>query len=78
VFIIWLAICFLQPQTNRTAIAFMNGLAIYVSLSLLISYSMFSIKTAAPLWFLYGYIRTLSYAPMVQADPVPYRSSPRG
>jgi putative polymerase len=79
VFVIWLAICFLQPQTNRTAIAFMNGLAIYVSLSLLISYSMFSIKTAAPLWFLYGYIRTLSYAQMVQEDPnpVPYRSSIR-
>ncbi|MGE0652010.1 MAG: hypothetical protein AB7P12_09695 [Alphaproteobacteria bacterium] len=75
VFVIWLAICFLQPQTNRTAIAFMNGLAIYISLSLLISYSMFSIKTAAPLWFLYGYIRTLSYAPLVQKDPVPYRSA---
>jgi putative polymerase len=69
VFIIWLAICFLQPQTNRTAIVYMNALCIYISLSLLISFSMFSIKTAAPLWFLYGYVRALSASSAQEEEP---------
>lgn len=78
-FVIWLAICFLQPQTNRTAIVFMNGLCIYISLSLLISFSMFSIKTAAPLWFLYGYVRALSAAAAQEEEPflLPPRAGPR-
>ena len=69
VFIIWLAICFLQPQTNRTAHVYMNGLSIYISLSLLISFSMFSIKTAAPLWFLYGYVRAMSASSAQEEEP---------
>jgi len=78
-FVIWLAICFLQPQTNRTAVVFMNGMAIYVSLSLLISFSMFSIKTAAPLWFLYGYVRTLSASAAQEEAPflLPPRAGPQ-
>lgn len=56
----WTAICLLQPNTNRSAIVLMHALAAYIALSLLISYSMFSVKTAAALWFLYGYVRVRS------------------
>ena len=58
--VLWASICFFQPPTSRTAIIFMHGLCLYIALVLMISYSMFSIKTAAPLWFLYGYVRARS------------------
>lgn len=56
----WGSICFLQSTTNRRAVVLVHAIAAYVALSLLISYSMFSVKTAAPLWFLYGYARVTS------------------
>jgi putative polymerase len=55
--IIWVAICFLQSPYRRMSVVLVHGITIYIALSLLISYSMFSIKTAAPLWFLYGVVR---------------------
>ena len=58
--VLWASICFFQPPTDRTATLFMHGLCVYIALVLMISYSMFSIKTAAPLWFLYGYVRARS------------------
>ena len=58
--IFWCAICFLQATGNRRAVLLVHGVAAYVALSLLISYSMFSIKTAAALWFLFGYVRVMS------------------
>ncbi len=80
--VFWCAICFLQPQNTRMSILCLNGVAIYVALNLLISYSMFSLKTAAPLWFLYGYVtarsclaarerdaRTLAHPAVVQPLP---------
>jgi hypothetical protein len=33
-----------------------HGICLYLSLNLTVSYSMFSIKTAAPLWFIYGWV----------------------
>jgi putative polymerase len=61
VVVLWAAICFLQPPTSRHAIVLMHGICVYVSLLLMVSFSLFSIKIAAPLWFLYGYVRARGY-----------------
>lgn len=53
---IWLFICLTFSQRTRTNIIFIHGIAIYISLNLLVSYSLFSIKTASFLWFIYGYL----------------------
>jgi hypothetical protein len=39
----------------------MHGACFYLALNLMVSFSLFSIKTAAPLWFLYGYVRGRTY-----------------
>jgi putative polymerase len=74
VVVLWAAICFLQPPTSRHALLLMHGICVYTSLLLMISFSLFSIKTAAPLWFLYGYVRArgflesrMTYPPETQA-----------
>jgi putative polymerase len=59
--VLWAAICFLQPPTSRHAVVLMHGICVYASLLLMVSFSLFSIKTAAPLWFLYGYVRARGY-----------------
>lgn len=53
---IWLFVCLTFSQRTRTNIIFIHGIAIYISLNLLVSYSLFSIKTASLLWFIYGYL----------------------
>lgn len=59
--ILWSAICFLQPPTNRSAVVLMHGICIYIALLLMVSFSLFSIKSAAPLWFIYGYMRVRTF-----------------
>ena len=59
--LLWTAICFLQATNTRMGILCLHGICIYVALSLLISFSMFTVKTAAPLWFLYGYVCVRSH-----------------
>ena len=61
VIMLWAAICWLQPPTSRHAVVLMHGICIYASLLLMVSFSFFSIKICAPLWFLYGYVRVKGY-----------------
>jgi putative polymerase len=56
VVIIWLFVAFGMKQNTREQIIFLHGACLYLPLNLLISYSLFSIKTAALLWFVYGYL----------------------
>ena len=51
---IWIVVALGLPQRDRASIVFSHTASIYVVLNLLISYSMFSIKTAALLWFVFG------------------------
>jgi putative polymerase len=60
--IIWALIMFLHPQRTRTSIVFMHGLSLYFALSLIVSYAPISIKTAALLWFVYGFTYAKDYA----------------
>jgi putative polymerase len=54
---IWLMVCALFRQPTRGHVVFIHSVAIYIAFNLLISYSLFSIKTAAILWFIYGYLQ---------------------
>ncbi|MBM6593252.1 hypothetical protein [Microvirga pudoricolor] len=70
---IWAALCFFQPATSHRAVALMHGICFYLALNLMVSFSLFSIKTAAPLWFLYGYVRGRTYLEQGQGA---HRTSP--
>lgn len=52
--LIWIAVTAFLSSTTSTQRRFTYAFAIYVSLSLLVSYSLLTIKTAALLWFIHG------------------------
>jgi putative polymerase len=56
VVIIWLFVALGLPQDNRERVLFVHATCLYLPLNLLVSYSLFSIKTASLLWFVYGYL----------------------
>lgn len=53
---VWLLVCLVPRYYNRRSTILVHGICIYISGNLLVSYSLFSIKTAALMWFLYGYL----------------------
>lgn len=61
VVVLWVAICLLQPPNSHEATLLMHGICTYISLLLMVSFSLFSIKVAAPLWFLYGFARARGF-----------------
>jgi putative polymerase len=50
----WVLLNFEADEHWPSQIKFTQGLCVYVALSMLVSYSLFSIKTAALLWFIHG------------------------
>lgn len=54
--VIWSVVALGLPQDDRPSAVMAHAVSLYVALNLMISYSMFSIKTAALLWFSYGAI----------------------
>ena len=52
--LIWTFVALGMPQQERAARIMLHAVSLYFALNLLISYSVFSIKTAAFLWFAYG------------------------
>lgn len=74
--LIWLFISMTLNQRYRMNVIFVHSICVYISLNLLISYSIFSIKTASLLWFVYGYIYALGLAPVPAAQPQPERRTP--
>jgi putative polymerase len=53
---VWLFICLVPRYHDRRSRIFVHSICIYMSGILLVSYSLFSIKTAALMWFMYGYL----------------------
>jgi putative polymerase len=64
--LIWLFIAFVAREHTREAVVFKTAIAFYLALSMLVSFSFLSIKTAAILWFILG---------TLQAGPVRVRSA---
>ena len=52
----WLWMAFGFGETTARERIFIHGIMVYFALSLIISYSAFSIKTAALMWFVFGYL----------------------
>jgi putative polymerase len=57
----WVFIFGTAPSQTRTAAILRCGAALYLSGNLMVSYSVFSIKTATLLWFLIGYTDGLTW-----------------
>jgi len=53
---IWVVICLLAPDRAIPSRLYVHAIAIFIPLNLLVSYSFFSIKVAALIWFFYGYL----------------------
>ena len=53
---IWLFVCLVPRYHDRRSTIFVHSICIYIAFNLLVSYSLFSIKTAALMWFVYGYL----------------------
>lgn len=64
--LIWLFIVFAGAEKDAEQIRFKHALCLYLSLSMMVSFSVFSIKTAALLWFIYGALQNRR-----QEAPVP-------
>jgi putative polymerase len=56
VMIIWLAVCLLPAGRGDNMRLYVHGLAMFIPLNLMVSYSFFSIKVASLIWFSYGYL----------------------
>jgi len=52
--LIWLCVALMTEERRREQIVFKIGIALYLALSMLVSFSFLSIKTAAILWFVLG------------------------
>src|ERR1700675_2190533 len=53
--VIWLAICLLPEGRSYCMRLYVHGIAIFIPLNLMVSYSFFSIKVASLIWFFFGY-----------------------
>lgn len=70
---IWLAITLLAPNRTLPSRLYAHGIAIFIPLNLLISYSFFSIKVAGLMWFFYGMNYRKEAANDVHPDYAPGR-----
>jgi len=52
----WLYTSLIVPAVNTANKRFANGLGIFIAVNLLIGAGIFTIKVAAPLWFIAGYL----------------------
>jgi putative polymerase len=68
VIVIWCAVCLVPEGRRYFTRLYVHGIAIFVPLNLLVSYSLFSIKTASLIWFCFGYF-------FMNDDPVDVESS---
>jgi putative polymerase len=62
VIVIWSAVCLLPLGHLSATRLYVHGIAIFVPLTLMVSFSFFSIKVASLMWFLFGYFLMQDYA----------------
>lgn len=66
--VIWMAICVVMPASSSRGSVVVHGICLYLALNLMVSFSLFSIKTASLLWFMYGYTQAIA---VLQAKRTP-------
>jgi putative polymerase len=62
VMVIWLTICLLPAGRSYSTRLYVHGIAVFIPLNLMVSYSFFSIKVASLIWFLFGYFFMSDYS----------------
>jgi hypothetical protein len=62
VMVIWLAICLLPTGRSYSTRLYVHGIAVFIPLNLMVSYSIFSLKVASLIWFLFGYFFMSDYS----------------
>jgi len=73
----WIFLVFNAEERTPDQIKYLHALCLYIALTMLVSYSLYSIKTAALLWFIYGSVQMASARKEAPADRrvlEPYRS----
>ena len=62
VIVIWLAVCLLPVGRVYATRLYVHGIAMFIPLNLMVSYSFFSIKVASLIWFLFGHFLVNDYS----------------
>jgi putative polymerase len=70
----WIFLVCNAEQRMLQQVKYLHAICIYIVLTMLVSYSLFSIKTAALLWFIYG---SLQMAPALKTSTARARASPK-
>ena len=70
VIVIWCALCLLPAGHRYATRLYVHGIALFVPLNLLVSYSFFSVKVASLIWFCFGYFFVNDYPAEVES-PLP-------
>jgi putative polymerase len=65
--LLWAFVTLAADESTREQKIYKNGLLLYLALTMMVSYSFASIKTAAPIWFVFGAL--LSPAAMTASKP---------
>lgn len=68
--LLWTFVTLAAEESTREQKIYKNGLFLYLALTMMVSYSFASIKTAAPIWFVFG---ALLNAPAQRPPPVQLR-----
>jgi putative polymerase len=74
VLLIWCCVTLLAPDRRFDERCYTHSIALFLSFTVLISYSIVSIKTAAPMWFIYGALQQASLKKL----PAVFAATPRG
>jgi putative polymerase len=72
VIVIWLSVCLLPVGRNYATRLYVHGTTIFIPLTLMVSYSFFSIKVASLIWFAYGYFFLRDF----ESEPSPVVDGP--
>jgi putative polymerase len=54
--VIWSMVCLVPADRSSSLRTYIHGIGIFVPLNLMVSYSFFSVKVSALIWFAYGYL----------------------
>lgn len=74
--LVWGTVALLADEHDPAAVRYKTAVAIYISFSLLISFSFLSIKTAAPLWFVLGALQPVRKGVLRRAAAPPAAHAP--
>lgn len=64
----WIFLVLNSEERTLAQIKYLHALCLYIALTMLVSYSLFSIKTAALLWFIYGSLQMSTARRKAPAD----------